>query len=39
MWNVYKDSEVEWGVGLGEMCVSRIYVVEWFSDFSVTSGF
>jgi len=27
MWSVYKGSEVEWGVGLGEMCVTESCIV------------
>jgi hypothetical protein len=29
MWSVYKGSEVEWGVGLGTMCVIE-YCIVWF---------
>ena len=28
---IYKGSEVEWGVGLGEMCVIE-YCIVWFTD-------
>ena len=31
MWSVYKGSEVQWGVGLGKMCVLEYYTV-WFTD-------
>jgi hypothetical protein len=29
--SVYKGREVEWGVGLGEMCVTE-YRIVWFTD-------
>ena len=31
MWNVYKGSEVDWGVCFGEMCVIECCIV-WFTD-------
>ena len=30
IWSVYKGSEVEWGLGLGEICVIE-YCVVWFT--------
>jgi len=30
MWSVCNDCEVEWGVGLGEMCVIE-YCIVWFT--------
>ena len=30
IWSVYKGGEVEWGVGLGEMCVIE-YCIVWFA--------
>jgi len=29
-WSVYKGSKVEWGVRVGEMCVTE-YCIEWFT--------
>jgi len=30
MWSVYKGSEVEWGIGVDEMCVIE-YCKVWFT--------
>ena len=34
MWSVYDGSDVEWGVGLGEMCVTD-YCTVWYTHYLV----